>query len=105
MKQSGAEVIVRDGSTVNYFPVSEISSSGGVSGDYWESGGDLSTCYGESIGNSSKAKVVDLDSRQLEGTWTTHGNHSVTSNLSVGNNAVIENRLIIGHVQIYETVV
>jgi hypothetical protein len=29
MKQSGAEVIVRDGDKVNYFPVSEISGGGG----------------------------------------------------------------------------
>lgn len=39
--------------------------SGQLSGDYWESGGDNSTCYGSSIGNSSGTVVIDLDNQEL----------------------------------------
>ena len=35
--------------------------SGHLSGDYWERGGGVDTCYGEAIGNSSGCCVIDLD--------------------------------------------
>ena len=43
--------------------------SGSLSGDYWESGGDSSTCYGESIGDSEQNTVIDLDDQTLYGRW------------------------------------
>lgn len=39
--------------------------SGQVSGDYWESGGSASTCYGSSIGDSNGNTVINLDGNAL----------------------------------------
>lgn len=41
-----------------------------LTGDYWEQGGDSSTCYGSQIGDSGKTPVIDLDARELAGSWT-----------------------------------
>ena len=43
--------------------------SGHLSGDYWESGGDSSTCYGSEIGDSNGTVVIDLDNCELEGCY------------------------------------
>lgn len=47
-----------------------------VGGSAWSLGGTNDTAWGKSVGNSSKAKVLDLDNRQLAGgTWeATSGN-------------------------------
>ena len=39
--------------------------SGQLSGNYWESGGDSSTCYGSDIGNSNGDVAINLDSQTL----------------------------------------
>ena len=45
-----------------YGDLSGLSSAiSGLSGNYWEQGGDADTCYGSSIGNSSKTGVIGLD--------------------------------------------
>jgi hypothetical protein len=41
-----------------------------VGGSAWSLGGTNDTAWGKSIGNSSKTKVIDLDARQLVGSWT-----------------------------------
>lgn len=58
--------------------------SGSLSGDYWESGGDSSTCYGESIGNSEQDTVIDLDYKTLHGSWRIDliDSDSVSANLA-----------------------
>jgi hypothetical protein len=41
-----------------------------VGGSAWSLGGTNDTAWGKSVGNSSKAKVLDLDARQFAGgTW------------------------------------
>ena len=60
------------------------SQISGLSGNYWESGGDSSTCYGSDIADSFGNSVIDLDRCELVANWTTHGNHSITGDLSVG---------------------
>lgn len=46
-----------------------------VGGTCWTLGGGELSAYGKAIGNSSKTKVIDLDSRALSGgTWNLGGN-------------------------------
>lgn len=46
-------VTVPNGSRVNYMPITQLSSmlsgGGGLSGNYWQSGGDSRTCFGTEI--------------------------------------------------------
>lgn len=56
--------------------VVELSSK--LSADYWESGGDHSTCYGSDIGNSNQTVVIDLDNYSLEGCLWTAPNFEAT---------------------------
>lgn len=61
-----------------YYEIQYLSSciddlSGHLSGDYWECGGDNTTCYGSSIGNSNQITVIDLDNQELEGNWDCNG--------------------------------
>ncbi len=37
--------------------------------NWWEQGGDETTCYGDAIGDSTKDKVIDLDERALVADW------------------------------------
>lgn len=50
---------------------SEIS--GHLGGDYWESGGNSSTCYGSDIGNSNGNSVINLDGQSFVGNWYSSG--------------------------------
>lgn len=54
-----------------------------MSGQYWEQGGDSSTNYGSSIGNSGGSQVIDLDGQELAGCWKT-SNLTVDYTLDVG---------------------
>lgn len=60
--------------------------SGHLSGDYWESGGDSSTCYGSDIGNSSGNSVIDLDGQSFAGNWYSSGTFEASELMS--NNGV-----------------
>lgn len=54
-----------------------------IEGHYWETGGSSSTCYGSDIGDSNGNSVINLDSKTLDGNWTTDGSHTVNQGLSV----------------------
>ena len=58
----------------------------GLSGEYWESGGSSSTCYGSDIGNSSGNSVIDLDGQSLAGNWYSSGAFEASDLMS--NNGV-----------------
>lgn len=49
----------------------------------WRRGGDNTTNYGASIGDSSAAKRIDLDNRALHGDWETDGKVKVGGALEV----------------------
>ena len=51
----------------------------GVGGSAWNLGGYEETAWGKAIGNSSKAKVLDLDNRQLVGGWESTGDFTVAN--------------------------
>lgn len=64
-----------------------------MSGSYWESGGDISTCYGHSIGDGNGCIAIDLDSHNWYGDWWSFG--------CVGGNSLqIEGQGKIGSLQI-----
>lgn len=50
-----------------------------VGGSSWSLGGDEAHAYGKAVGNSSKAKVLDLDNRQLVGGWESTGDFTVAN--------------------------
>lgn len=51
-------------------------------------GGDNSNCYGGSIGDSSKTKVIDLDGNTLEGDWTINGCLEVVGGLGTFDDGI-----------------
>lgn len=66
---------------------SQLSSN--LSGDYWEQGGDSSTNFGSTIGNSNGDTVVDLDEHILCGWWKTENLAVGASNSVDGGNCSI----------------
>lgn len=71
--------------------IEQLSNSiSGLSGNYWYQGGDSSTNYGSSIGNSYRTEVIDLNNGILRGDWnvnsmTTIDGYVNTGDLYVGN--------------------
>lgn len=71
--------------------IEQLSNSiSGLSGNYWQQGGDSSTNYGSSIGNSYRTEVIDLNNGMLRGDWnvnsmTTIDGYVNTGDLHVGN--------------------
>ena len=74
--------------------------SGHLSGDYWEQGGDSSTCYGSSIGNSNQITVIDLDGQGLEGNWYCNNGTFYSGYFDVGCSISLGNTTI-GHTNIH----
>lgn len=60
-----------------------------LSGGYWEQGGDNTTNYGSSIGNSGSTAVIDLDGQELVGCWKTT-DFTVDYSLNVGCTATAD---------------
>lgn len=71
--------------------------SAGLSGNYWESGGDNTTCYGSAIGDSSGSEVVGLDDKELRGSWSTGQHFWAGGNLGSGSG-----QLVLGHTVLTE---
>jgi hypothetical protein len=63
LSEPGASVrILSDvGSGVDWHTVSEV-----LSGEFWETGGDSTTCYGDDIADGSQGVVIDLNNNELQ---------------------------------------
>lgn len=55
-----------------------------TTGNWWEQDGDETTCYGTAIGDGNKAKVIDLDAKELTGDWAISADGSLTIPSSAG---------------------
>lgn len=67
---------------INYLSSSIDDLSTHLSGDYWEQGGDETVCYGYAIGDQFGCQVIDLEDRELVGSW--HANHMSIDELYMG---------------------
>ena len=56
---------------------------------YWPMGGGAAACYGSAIGDSTAAKVIDLDGKQLEGSWSINTGSLECSSVIVGGDTVV----------------
>ena len=61
------------------------NSISGLSGNYWYQGGDSSTNYGSSIGDSNKNTVINLDGKTLVGNWTAAADFKVNGDITCDN--------------------
>ena len=61
------------------------NSISGLSGNYWEQGGNSSTNYGSSIGDSNKNTVINLDGITLVGNWTAAADFKVNGDITCNN--------------------
>jgi len=52
---------------------------------WWKLGGDYTECYGNSIGDSSRALAIDINEHELHGGWDcVNGDFGCQNNLYVG---------------------
>ena len=66
--------------------IEQLSNSiSGLSGNYWYQGGDSSTNYGSSIGDSNKNTVINLDGKTLVGNWTAAADFKVNGDITCDN--------------------
>ena len=66
--------------------IEQLSNSiSGLSGNYWYQGGDSSTNYGSSIGDSNKNAAINLDGRTLVGNWTAAADFKVDGDITCVN--------------------
>lgn len=72
-------------SDIQYLSGSIDELSGHLSSEYWEQGGDSSTCYGSDIGDSINDKVIDLDNKTLVGCWNCGAGLSVADSVLADN--------------------
>ena len=61
------------------------NSISGLSGNYWYQGGDSSTNYGSSIGDSNKNTVINLDGKTFVGNWTAAADFKVNGDITCDN--------------------
>lgn len=76
--------------------------SAGLSGEYWERGGDQNTCYGAAIGDEDTNIAINLNNRYLNDDWSVTDSFGVGHNLSVSNDATIGGTLTIGNTTLTE---
>ena len=76
--------------------------SAGLSGDYWELGGDQNTCYGAVIGDEDTNIAINLNNKYLNDDWSVTDSFGVGHNLSVSNDATVGGTLTIGNTTINE---
>ena len=66
--------------------IEQLSNSiSGLSGNYWYQGGDSSTNYGSSIGDSNKNTAINIDGRTLVGNWTAAADFKVNGDITCDN--------------------
>ena len=66
--------------------IEQLSNSiSGLSGNYWYQGGDYSTNYGSSIGDSNKNTVINLDGKTFVGNWTAAADFKVNGDITCDN--------------------
>lgn len=66
--------------------IEQLSNSiSSLSGNYWYQGGDSSTNYGSSIGDSNKNAAINLDGRTLVGNWTAATDFKVNGDITCDN--------------------